>query len=187
MLRISLNHATHSYSPLKQNLADDSTKSTSSSSISSTSRFNSLTNYQHTRKSNHNHKLIMIENNLVSSNTFHVFDTSRSFKKENFFIKDRSISDETSTNTNSLKSPLNLTNKNVNNSAKTFYHGFPGIFSIQADSRKKTISHSNSMCSVRGDVKRYDPRNVQKIVLDWCVEQCKNYSVRVYWSLFKRV
>lgn len=172
MLRISLAHAFHSYSPpIKQNLDDDVPKSMSSS-FTNTSIFNSLTNFQNMRRNDHRHKLIMLESNIASSNSVHVNDTTKSFKKENVLIKDRSISDNTSsTNVNTIK--------NAPNSAKTLPYGFTGIFNVQADSRKKLLSHSNSMCSVRSDVRRYDPKNVQKMVLDWCIEQCKNYSVRV--------
>jgi hypothetical protein len=165
----------------QQNLVDDAPKPMS---ISNTSLLNTLTNFPHLRKSDHKaNKLIMIEQKIISSHSFHTSDSDgRSFlnKKENFFqIKDRSISDETSTNSLNLKNTINATSRNALNSAKTFCHGFPGIFSVQADSRKKLLTHSNSMCSVRGDGgnRRYDPKNVQRIVLDWCIEQCKDYSV----------
>ena len=68
-----------------------------------------------------------------------------------------------------------------NSAPKAFVNGFTGIFNVQAKS--KQLTHSNSMYAF--NTKRYDAKNVQKIVLDWCVDQCKNYSVSICLLLVK--
>ena len=49
----------------------------------------------------------------------------------------------------------------------------PGLSFVSRQQQISKLKNSNTM----GSIRRYDPKNVQKIVLDWCMEQTKNYPV----------
>lgn len=48
-----------------------------------------------------------------------------------------------------------------------------GLSFVNRQQQISKLKNSNTM----GSIRRYDPKNVQKIVLDWCMEQTKNYPV----------
>jgi hypothetical protein len=116
-------------------------------------------------------------------------------RNKNLFIKDYATEKQTNvseekkivkeeivnvSNVNYSQTSKPVPNANLTPTKKTSYHhsAFTGIFNVQANSKQnsKKISHSNSMYSISSSSQRFDPRTVQKIVLDWCVEQCKNYT-----------